>query len=68
MGAEDAKKAVAAAKKAHKILIKGMRPTDIAVTTAAESCHLRVNTNSFKAQNVKIDPNLFFLMTNGEVI
>ncbi len=59
---------VAVGQRARKILIDGVKPSQIPITGMAENYRVRLNTEAMKDQNLVLDPNLFFLMTNGEVI
>ena len=51
----------------RKILVEGIKPTDVEITGMAENYRLCLNTNAMKKQNLKIDRNLLFLMQHGEV-
>jgi len=59
---------VMAARKAFEVLYNGRKPTDIPIESAVKGYRVRVNTAKLKEQNLVIDPNIFFLMTNGEVV
>jgi putative ABC transport system substrate-binding protein len=59
---------VLGAKRARPILVEGKKPTDIPVVSVSDEYRILINSSTMKEQNLNPDPNILFLLKNGNVI